>query len=94
MRARLPVREAVSGVCELLGIDPLYVANEGKLLAIVAPGHAGRVLARMRDRAEGREARVIGQVVADPAGLVLLKTRIGGHRVVDMLHGDQLPRIC
>jgi hydrogenase expression/formation protein HypE len=90
----IAVREAVSGVCELLGIDPLYVANEGKLLAIVAPGHAGRVLARMRDRAEGREARVIGQVVADPAGLVLLKTRIGGHRVVDMLRGDQLPRIC
>jgi hydrogenase expression/formation protein HypE len=90
----IPVREPVRGVCELLGIDPLYVANEGKLLAVVPPGHADRVLTRMRDRPEGHAARIIGHVVADPAGMVMLKTRIGGHRVVDMLHGDQLPRIC
>ena len=90
----IPVREPVRGVCELLGIDPLYVANEGKLLAVVAPWHADRVLARMRGRAEARDARIIGQVVADPDGLVVLKTRIGGHRIVDMLQGDQLPRIC
>ncbi len=90
----IQVREPVRGVCELLGIDPLYVANEGKLLAVVAPWHADRVLARMRGRAEGRDARIIGQIVADPVGLVVLKTRIGGQRVVDMLHGDHLPRIC
>jgi hydrogenase expression/formation protein HypE len=90
----IPVREPVRGVCELLGIDPLYVANEGKLLAVVAPWDTDRVLSGMRRRPEGHAARIIGQVVADPAALVVLKTRIGGHRIVDMLHGDQLPRIC
>ena len=88
------VQEPVRGICELLGLDPLYVANEGKLLAVVAPGSAERVLAAMRRRAEGREARIIGEVVADPDRLVVLKTRIRGHRIVDMLPGDQLPRIC
>jgi hydrogenase expression/formation protein HypE len=90
----IPVREPVRGVCELLGLDPLYVANEGKLLAIVAPDDADRVVARMRARPEGTGATVIGQVVEDPARLVVLNTRVGGRRIVDMLPGEQLPRIC
>jgi hydrogenase expression/formation protein HypE len=90
----IPVREPVRGICELLGFDPLYVANEGKLLAIVEPRSADRVLAAMGRRAEGRDARVIGAVVDDPDRLVVLKTRVRGLRIVDMLQGDQLPRIC
>jgi hydrogenase expression/formation protein HypE len=92
--AAIPVAEPVRGVCELLGFDPLYVANEGVLLAVVAPGDADAVLGRMRARPEGCGARVIGRVVADPERRVLLRTRIGGHRIVDMLQGEQLPRIC
>jgi hydrogenase expression/formation protein HypE len=92
--AAILVKEPVRGICELLGLDPLYVANEGKLLAVVAPGSAERVLAAMRRRAEGREARIIGHVVADPDRLVVLETRVRGRRIVDMLQGDQLPRIC
>ena len=88
------VREPVRGICELLGFDPLYVANEGKLLAIVEPRSADRVLAAMGRRAEGRDARVIGEVVDDPDRLVVLKTRVRGRRIVDVLQGDQLPRIC
>jgi hydrogenase expression/formation protein HypE len=88
------VREPVRGICELLGFDPLYVANEGKLLAILEPRSADRVLAAMGRRAEGRDARVIGEVVDDPDRLVVLKTRVRGRRIVDMLQGDQLPRIC
>jgi len=88
------VREPVRGICELLGFDPLYVANEGKLLAIVEPGTTDATLAAMRRRPEGRDARVIGEVVDDPEALVVLKTRVGGRRIVDMLPGDQLPRIC
>jgi hydrogenase expression/formation protein HypE len=88
------LREPVRGICELLGFDPLYVANEGKLLAIVEPRSVDGVLAAMRRRAEGRDARVIGEVVEDPERLVVLKTRVGGRRIVDMLQGDQLPRIC
>jgi hydrogenase expression/formation protein HypE len=90
----LLVRAPVRGVCELLGLDPLYVANEGVLLAVVPEVDAAAVLARMRARAEGREARIVGRVVEDPEHLVVLKTRIGGRRIVDMLPGDQLPRIC
>jgi hydrogenase expression/formation protein HypE len=90
----IPVREPVRGICELLGFDPLYVANEGRLLAIVARADADRVLARMRSRADGSEACIIGRVVDDPARLVVLETRVGGRRVVDMLPGEQLPRIC
>jgi hydrogenase expression/formation protein HypE len=88
------VREPVRGVCELLGLDPLYVANEGALLAIVARGDAARVVEAMRRHPEGRQARVVGDVVEDRAALVVLKTSIGGRRIVDMLPGDQLPRIC
>jgi hydrogenase expression/formation protein HypE len=88
------VREPVRGICELLGFDPLYVANEGKLLAIVEPRSADRVLAAMGRRPEGRDARVIGEVTEDPDRLVVLKTRVRGRRIVDMLQGEQLPRIC
>jgi hydrogenase expression/formation protein HypE len=92
--AAIVVREPVRGVCELLGLDPLYVANEGKLLAVVAPVDVDRVLAGMRARGDGRDAEIIGVVVEDPERLVVLKTRIGGRRIVAMLQGDQLPRIC
>jgi len=90
----IAVAEPVRGVCELLGLDPLYVANEGKMLAIVARADAERVLSAMRRHSEGSEARVVGEVVEDPARLVVLKTRIGGRRIVDTLQGEQLPRIC
>lgn len=90
----IALREPVRGACELLGLDPLYVANEGKLIAVVAPGDAEGVLARMRRRLEGCEARIVGRVVADESALVVLRTRIGGRRIVDMLPGEQLPRIC
>jgi hydrogenase expression/formation protein HypE len=91
---RLPVRDAVAGICELLGFDPLYVANEGKMLVFVAPEQADAVLELMREDDYGREACIIGEVTADHAGKVFMKTRIGGHRIVDMLAGEQLPRIC
>ena len=92
--SRIPIVEPVRGVCELLGLDPLYVANEGKLLAIVPAGDAARVLEAMARHPEGRQARVIGTVVEDDARLVVLKTTVGGRRIVDMLPGEQLPRIC
>lgn len=88
------VRDPVRGMCELLGLDPLYVANEGKLLAIADAGSADRLLSAMRQRSDGRDARIIGEVVDDVERLVVLKTRVGGRRIVDMLQGDQLPRIC
>jgi hydrogenase expression/formation protein HypE len=90
----LPVRPAVAAACEMLGFDPLYVANEGKLLAIVAAADAPDVLAAMRQSPYGAEAVVIGRVAAAPAGRVLLRTGIGSTRVVDMLAGEMLPRIC
>lgn len=90
----LPVREDVAGACELLGLDPLYVANEGKVLACVAPAAADAVLDSMKRHPLGRQARRIGEVVAEETGRVFLRTCIGGHRLVDMLRGEQLPRIC
>jgi hydrogenase expression/formation protein HypE len=90
----LPVRPAVAAACEMLGFDPLYIANEGKLLAVVAPDAAEAVLAAMRAARYGAEAVIIGHVAAEPAGRVLLRTAIGGTRVVDMLAGEILPRIC
>ena len=92
--AAICVREPVRGVCELLGLDPLYVANEGKLLAVVRRADAERVVAAMHRHPEGREARVVGEVVEDAARLVVLKTTVSGRRIVDMLQGEQLPRIC
>ena len=91
---RIPVREEVRGACELLGLDPLYVANEGKLVAVVDPLEADAVLAAMRGHTLGREACIIGTVADARAGLVTMRTAFGTTRVVDMLSGDQLPRIC
>jgi hydrogenase expression/formation protein HypE len=88
------VREEVKGACEMLGLDPLYVANEGKLAAIVAPDAADRVLAAMRRHPLGEQARIIGSVTVSHPRLVTMRTTIGATRVVDMLAGDQLPRIC
>ncbi len=90
----LPVHEEVRGACELLGLDPLYVANEGKLIAIVAPEAADAVLQAMRNHRLGVEARIVGTVRKENAGLVTMRTPLGTTRVVDMLAGDQLPRIC
>lgn len=90
----IPVRDEVMAACELLGFDPLYVANEGKLLAVVPAGSAGAVVEAMRRHRYGAEARVIGEVTAEHPGKVVLKTAIGGSRIIDMLVGEQLPRIC
>jgi hydrogenase expression/formation protein HypE len=90
----LPVRPAVAAACELLGIDPLYVANEGKLIAVVAPEECEAALAALRDHPYGAEAARIGEIHSDPPGIVVLRTTFGGTRIVDMLVGDPLPRIC
>lgn len=92
--ASLPIHDEVRGVAEILGIDPLYIANEGKLVAIVARGDAPRALELMRSRTEGSEAAIIGEVLEAPEGMVFIRTGFGGTRVVDMLIGDPLPRIC
>jgi hydrogenase expression/formation protein HypE len=88
------VRDEVQGACELLGLDPFYVANEGKLIAIVAADAADRILGAMKRHPLGRDAREIGTVVGHHAGLVTVETVLGTTRIVDMLSGDQLPRIC
>ena len=90
----IPVRPQVDAACELLGLDPLYVANEGKLLAVVAPDAVDAVLAAMRAHPLGQDAARIGMVIEDPHHFVQMKTRFGGSRVVDWLTGEQLPRIC
>lgn len=90
----LPLREEVKGACEILGLDPLYLANEGKLVAVVAAADADRVLAAMRGHPAGSGAVAIGDVTERPAGMVVLRTGFGGERIVDMLVGEQLPRIC
>ena len=90
----VPVRPQVTGACELLGIDPLYVANEGKLIAVVAPEAEQAALAALQSHPLGTSAAVIGEVRPDPPGMVVLDTAFGGTRVVDMLAGDPLPRIC
>jgi hydrogenase expression/formation protein HypE len=90
----IPVRDEVRGACELLGLDPLYVANEGKLAAVVAPEAADTVLRVIRSHPLGRDAAIIGSVGAGRAGLVTMKTAFGSSRIVDVLAGDQLPRIC
>ena len=92
--AAIPVRPEVSGACEMLGLDPLYVANEGKLIAVVPPQDADGVLAAMRALPLGKDAAIVGQVVADHPGMVILRSRVGGQRVVTLLTGEQLPRIC
>ena len=90
----LPTKPGVQAACEMLGFDPLYVANEGKMIAIVGRDDAEKVLATMQSSIYGREAVIIGEVVAEPARRVLMKTAIGGTRIVDMLAGEMLPRIC
>lgn len=91
---KIPIREGVKGACELLGLDPLYIANEGKLIAVVAPYDAEKILECMRKNKYGRDAQIIGEVVTGSTQTVFLKTSIGGTRIVDMLIGEQLPRIC
>ena len=92
--ASLPIDEAVKGACEILGLDPLHVANEGKLIAIVPATEADRVFSVMRAHPLGRDAAIIGEVVNEHPQMVTMKTRIGGTRIVDRLAGEQLPRIC
>ncbi len=91
---RLPIREDVKGACEILGIDPLYVANEGKLIAIVGRQDAEQVLERMHGHQHGQAAQIIGEVVGDHPCMVIMRTGIGGTRIVDVMLGEQLPRIC
>ena len=91
--AQLPIRQPVRGMCEILGLDPLYLANEGKLVAVVPASAAEAVLTAMRHIPEGQDACVVGQVTAGK-GHVILQTGFGGERIVDMLPGEQLPRIC
>jgi hydrogenase expression/formation protein HypE len=90
----IPVCADVRGACEILGLDPLTIANEGKLIAVVAPEQAEAALAAMRSHPLGRESAIIGEVRAEPVAMVFLRTDIGGTRVLDMLVGDPLPRIC
>jgi len=90
----LPVRDEVRGVCEILGLDPLYLANEGKLVSVVPGDAADAVLAAMRAHPAGGDSVIVGEVTEAPAGRVLMRTAFGGERIVDMLVGEQLPRIC
>lgn len=94
LEERVPVRPAVRGVCELLGLDPLHIANEGQFLAVIAPEYAEAALATLRQTPGGSECGLIGEIAEQPAGTVLGATGYGGTRVIDMLVGDPLPRIC
>ena len=94
MEETIPVRPEVAAACEMLGFDPLYIANEGKLVAIVAPEDADSVLKAMRATRYGEDAVMVGEVTAEPPGRVLLETTLGSTRIVDMLAGEILPRIC
>jgi hydrogenase expression/formation protein HypE len=91
---KLPIRDVVHGACEILGIDPLYVANEGKLLAVVPPETANAALESLRNTDGGEDAQIIGEVREEPARMVVMHTQFGGTRMIDMLVGDPLPRIC
>lgn len=91
---KIPVPAIVRAACELLGLDPFYVANEGKLIALLPRQHAAEMLEKMRSNEFGRDATIIGEVVAEHSGMIVAKTGIGGTRVVDMQFGEQLPRIC
>jgi hydrogenase expression/formation protein HypE len=92
--ASIPIRPEVRAACEILGFDPIFVANEGKLIAIVPADDAESVLGRMRAHAQGRDAAIIGEVTAEHVGIVTLRSLIGGERVITLLAGEQLPRIC
>ena len=91
---KLPIRDVVNGACEILGIDPLYVANEGKLLAVVAPESADAALQSLRNIDGAEDAQIIGEIREEPARMVVMHTQFGGTRMIDMLVGDPLPRIC
>jgi hydrogenase expression/formation protein HypE len=91
---RIPVREEVRGACELLGLDPLHIANEGQFLAVLAPVHAEAALAAVRAAQGGEAAEIVGEIRKEPAGTVLGISSYGGTRAIDMLVGDPLPRIC
>ena len=91
---KLPVKADVQSACELLGMDPIYVANEGKLVAIVSQSEADAVLEAMRRHPLGRDSEIIGTVISERPGMVTVKTRIGGTHVIPMQIGEQLPRIC
>ena len=91
---KIPIHDGVRAACELLGFDPLYVANEGKLVAIVAPQDAKKILAKMKRNTYGADASIIGEVTDEHKGKVIMKTRLGASRIVDMLSGELLPRIC
>jgi len=91
---KLPLNNETESICELLGFDPLYVANEGKLIAFVNADHAKEVLSAIQKDTYGKDGAIIGEVVSDHRGKVVMKTRIGGTRIIDMLTGSQLPRIC
>lgn len=94
LEGSIPVRPAVQGLCELLGLDPLYLANEGKLVVVVPPDAVETVLTAMRSHPAGADSQIIGEAIPEPSGLVLLKTTFGSDRILDRLVGDQLPRIC
>jgi len=91
---KIPVKEGVRAACELLGFDPVFIANEGKLVAIVEPNDAAKVLARMKQNSYGADAAIIGEVTSNHPGRVVMKTRLGPSRIIDMLSGELLPRIC
>jgi hydrogenase expression/formation protein HypE len=91
---KVPIDDEVAAACEVLGYDPLYVANEGKLIALVASQDAPQVIRAMKESPYGRQATIIGEVLDEPRGKVLMSTRVGGTRIVDMLSGEQFPRIC
>ena len=94
LEEEIPMRDAVRGACELLGLDPLHIANEGQFVAVVAPDFADLALHALNNAPGGEDARIIGEVRKEPANAVLVSTRYGGSRIVDMLTGDPLPRIC
>jgi hydrogenase expression/formation protein HypE len=91
---KLPVQPQVLGACDMLGIDPLYVANEGKFVAIVPADEADAAIAALHEHPQGADAAIVGEIVPEPHGIVALRTSFGGSRIVDMLVGDPLPRIC
>ena len=90
----IPVREEVKAACEILGLDPLLLANEGKVVVITDKNHAEDIIEIMRNHPLGTKTRIVGEVIEEPAGKVLMKTKIGGRRIIEMMVGDQLPRIC
>ena len=91
---KIPITEEVKGACEILGLDPLYIANEGKVLIFVPESEAEKILNVLRNNNFGKDASIIGRVTNDDPGMVIMKTLIGSSRIVDMISGEQLPRIC